>query len=212
MENYNEIAKRFIKFHQEKSMAERQLSAITTALIGAVGEGYKVTALNYNESELKDLDLSYHKEIFTESGKTVDELESSLLTIFEKQNLSQLYLNNELELLKFHYSMCPKCFLGKYIFIPNHVITRLGDEFNPKMTEIMSESIDSGKQYSMMTTEEGIMLFSEYDNDMSEIKKYLKRDDDVISYEIQDLEIDEVTQYYLGYLYKQQPEGNYGKE
>lgn len=212
MENYNEIAKRFIRFHQEKSMAERQLSAITTALIGAVGEGYKVTALNYNEAELKDLDLSYHKEIFTESGKTVDELESSLLTIFEKQNLSQLYLNNELDLLKVHYSMCPKCFLGKYIFIPNHVIARLGDEFNPKMTEIMTESIESGKQYSMMTTEEGIMLFSEHDNDMSEIKEYLKRDDDVVSYEIQDLEIDEVTQYYLGYLYKQQPEGDYGKE
>ena len=207
MENYNNSAKRFIAYHREKTLADKQISAITTALIGAVAEGYKVETLDYNKDDLKALDLTAQKEIFNESGKTVEELESSLVAVHETLRLSSLYLQNELDALKIHYSMCPKCFLSKYIFVPNHVISRLGEGFQTEISKTLSESIDEGALYSMMTNEDGVMIFCERNNNMEKIKKYLTIEDDVLSYDLNELEIDNTTQYFLGYLYIQQHEG-----
>jgi len=201
MINYNDVAKRFMKYHREMVFLDKQLSAITTALIGAVGEGYNVNVLSYDEKELKDIDLSFQKNIFNECGKTVEDLESAMPTIIQKKKLTDLSLKNEMDILKIHFSMCPSCFLSKYILIPNHVINAMGVDFLENLKKEMEKSTsDDGYLYTAMTVADGYMVFCERRNKLEKIKSFLTLDNKLLDNEIHDLKITEETETLLGYL------------
>ena len=198
MINYEELAENFKVRHREIAFADSQLEAITSGLLGAIAEGYKVKMVKLENMEIKDIDLDYYKKIFNEGNLTVEELENALVNITANRVINKRHLETELDELVLRFNLSPNSFLYKYISIPNHVVNSVRD-FKNRISQLISEKQKIGYKYTLMNANSEVMIFCKKDDDLGDFKEILA--EQYRSCEVSELIIDDKTKYYLGYLY-----------
>lgn len=202
MENFKETAKRFVEYHEQTIKYNSQISAITEALIGAIGLGHKVNTIEYDKDAIQSVDLSKNIEIFKQCGSTVSDLESLLLKVYEKNILALKYWDIEKKSLITHYNLCPKSFLTEYVSIPVDVLMEVEKTKNiPNLiTDFRMKSLNDGKYYSLIVDNNILKIFFKEQHDLSYIKNYFLDKNRFIKYELHRFNVNNDDKY-LGYIY-----------
>lgn len=200
MHNYAEISNRAIQYHQDITKSKKQIEALTVALIGAAALGNDVRSLKFDKDELLKLDLTDHINIFKESDKSVDELETYLLEKYENVEKLAIYFRSENSQIKQHFKMCPKNFFHNYISIEIEQMNELQKKDGLEKFTLYAK--DKNIKYILIfnENENNFSLFFKDEEDLYKIKQYFHNENDKIDYTVKEYELNPDNEDYLSYL------------
>lgn len=200
MLNYKSLTKELIDDHIKILTAKTQINAITTALIGAIGLGEKVTLINYKEEDMKKLDLSNNIQIFKDSKKTVNELENFLVQKHnELELLAKIYRSQNSEIKKL-FKMTPSAFLNQYFLIPKDKVLAMQSRNIFKLCQDAAE--EQKVSFNFISQDNGVFVFFKSKEDLYKLQQiFCKLNVKDISYNKQQLILNEEIEEYLPYLH-----------
>ncbi len=200
MINYENLTKELIKEHVKISNIRNQINAITTALVGAIGEGHDVKLLSYEKKELEQLDLSSHREIFKETNKTVSELENFLsLKYDELEKLARFFKSQNSDMKKL-FKMKPDAFLNQFFIIPTIKTFEL--QSTGVFQKLQSAAEEQNIKFNFISQESGLNVFFKTKEDLYKLQQiFCKLDIKNIDYNKYSLTLTKENEEYLAYLY-----------
>lgn len=198
MENYQAIAKKAVDYQINIEQVMKQLEAISKTLLGAIALGKDVKCIEINKDDLKNVDLSYHIEIFNEANKTVEELEEFFYSKSKELRDLKLKLYSGNAQLKVLYRTNPDCFLQQFFIINNQkskemLESGLMEQFQEK---IVSDRINCRN----VALNNEILIFFKNKEDLYKIQQFFCKNNQRLETPIKEFLITKENEHILPFL------------